>query len=233
MAVRKDPYEGLKSMIVRGRIAPGLRLTENDIAARMAVSRTPAREALRRLRADGLVMARGAGRRTEFTVAPLTRDDLVEVYEAMAALEGTAARRVERLPATERRALAVRMRAAELEFESAARSDPGAHDQLFERHGAFHRALVDAAAGPRLRELLAVVAPQADRYEWMYAPMVGPDHAPTFSEHRAIIHAVRAGTADGMEAAVRANWLNGAARLLAALDRWGARGDWVLPPAQE
>ena len=63
MAARKDPYEGLKTMIVRGRIAPGLRLTENDIAARMAVSRTPAREALRRLRADGLLVVRDAGRR--------------------------------------------------------------------------------------------------------------------------------------------------------------------------
>lgn len=232
MAARKDPYEGLKAMIVRGRIAPGLRLTENDIAARMAVSRTPAREALRRLRADGLLVVRGAGRRTEFAVAPLTRDDLVEVYEAMAALEGMAARRVERLSAGDRRALAGRMRAAEVEFEAAARADPGAHDRMFELHNAFHRELVDAAAGQRLRELLEVVGPQADRYEWMYAPMVGPDHAPTFAEHRAILDAVRSGTADELEQAVRANWLNSATRLLAALDRWGARGDWILPPAQ-
>ncbi|HEX2076260.1 MAG TPA: GntR family transcriptional regulator [Longimicrobium sp.] len=230
MAARKDPYHALKTMVVRGHIAPGLRLTENDIAARMGVSRTPAREALRRLRADGLLVVRGAGRRTEFAVAPLTREDLVEVYEAMAALEGMAARRVERLAAGERRALAARMRTAERGLEAAAKADPRAYDQLFERHNAFHRELVDAAAGNRLRELLAVVAPQADRYEWMYAPMVGPDHSATFAEHRAIVAAVRAGTADELEAAVRANWLNSATRLLAALDRWGARGEWVLPP---
>lgn len=232
MATRKDPYDSLKAMVVRGHIAPGLRLTENDIAARMGVSRTPAREALRRLHADGLLIVTGTGRRTELAVAPLTREDLVEVYEAMAALEGMAARRVERLSAGERRALAARMRAAELELEAAAKADPGAHDRLFELHNAFHREMVDAAAGQRLRELLAVVSPQADRYEWMYAPMVGPDHSATFTEHRAILDAVRAGTADEAEAAVRANWLNSATRLLAALDRWGARGGWVLPPAQ-
>ncbi len=231
MAARKDPYHALKMMVVRGHIAPGLRLTENDIAARMGVSRTPAREALRRLRADGLLVVRGAGRRTEFAVAPLTREDLVEVYEAMAALEGMAARRVERLSTAERRTLAARMRAAEREFEAAAKADAGAYDQLFERHAAFHRELVEAAAGNRLRELLAVVGPQADRYEWMYAPMVGPDHSATFAEHRAIVAAVRGGTADQAEAAVRANWLNSATRLLAALDRWGARGGWVLPPS--
>jgi DNA-binding GntR family transcriptional regulator len=230
MAVRKDPYDALKAMVVRGHIAPGLRLTENDIAARMGVSRTPAREALRRLHADGLLVVTGTGRRTELAVAPLTREDLVEVYEAMAALEGMAARRVERLSAGDRRALAARMRAAELELEAAARADAGAHDRLFELHNAFHRELVQAAAGQRIRELLAVMAPQADRYEWMYAPMVGPDHTPTFTEHRAVLDAVRAGTADDAEAAVRANWLNSATRLLAALDRWGARGGWILPP---
>ncbi|HEU0298455.1 MAG TPA: FCD domain-containing protein [Longimicrobium sp.] len=126
------------------------------------MSRTPAREALRRLRADGLLVVRGAGRRTELAVA-----------------------------------------------------------------------LVEAAAGNRLRELLAVVAPQADRYEWMYAPMVGPDHSATFAEHGAIVAAVRAGAADELEAAVRANWLNSSTRLLAALDRWGSRGEWVLPPDRE
>ena len=230
MPVRQNLYQQLKAMIVRSHIAPGLRLTENEIAARMGVSRTPAREALRRLLADGLlVVARGGGR-TEFAVAPLTREDLVEVYEAMAALEGMVARRVERLAGVERRALAARMRGAELELEAVAKREPSAYDQLFERHDAFHRELVKTAGGHRLRDLLAVVSPQADRYEWMYAPVVGPDHTATFEEHRAIVTAVRRGSADEAEKAVRVNWLNSAERLLAALDRWGDRGSWVLPP---
>ncbi|HYJ79199.1 MAG TPA: hypothetical protein VEW03_06345 [Longimicrobiaceae bacterium] len=41
---------------------------------------------------------------------------------------------------------------------------------------------------------------------------------------------MRCGTEDDAEAAVRANWRNGADRLLAALDRWGNRGDWIIPP---
>jgi DNA-binding GntR family transcriptional regulator len=222
-------YETLKAMIIRGHIAPGLRLTELDVAARLGVSRTPAREALRRLHADGLLVGSRQDRRLELAVAPLTREDIVEVYEAMAALEGAVARRAARLPPTDRRELARRLRAAETAFRAAAREEPPDYDALFERHGAFHNELVDACAGPRMRRLLDLVRPLSDRYEWMYAPMVGPDHRPTFEEHQRVIAAVRAGSADRAEAAVRANWLNGAERLLAAMARWGERGGWTRP----
>jgi DNA-binding GntR family transcriptional regulator len=225
-----DAYETLKAGIVRGHISPGVRLTELDVATRLNVSRTPAREALRRLQSDGLLVVAGGGRRTELAVAPLTREDLVEVYEAMAALEGTVARRAAALPAAERRSLAARMRRAELALEAAAADDPHAYDRLFQAHDAFHAEMVAAAGGRRLRELLDVVAPQAARYEWMYAPVVGPDHTPTFREHRAIVVALRCGTTEDAEAAVRANWLNSAERLLSALDRWGSRGEWIIPP---
>lgn len=48
---------------------------------------------------------------------------------------------------------------------------------------------------------------------------------------RALLGAVRWGTADEAEAVVRANWLNGATRLLAALHHCDARGGWVPPSA--
>lgn len=225
-----DAYGALKAGIVRGHIPPGVRLTENDVAARLNVSRTPAREALRRLQADGLLVVAGGGRRTELSVAPLTREDLTEVYEAMAALEGMVARRAARMPAAERRALAARMRRAELALEAVAAEAPHAYDRMFQAHDAFHAEMVRTCGGGRMGELLGVMAPQAARYEWMYAPVVGPDHTPTFREHRAIVVALRCGTEDDAERTVRANWLNGAARLLAALERWGSRGDWIIPP---
>jgi DNA-binding GntR family transcriptional regulator len=233
MAARQDAYGTLKAGIVRGHIPPGARMTENDVAARLSVSRTPAREALRRLHSDGLLVEAGRGARTELAVAPLTRDDLAEVYESMAALEGMVARRAARLSAGERRALAARMRAVERAFEAVAKEAPHEYDRMFEAHDAFHAEMVRTAGGRRLRELLAVVGPQASRYEWMYAPVVGPDHAPTFEEHRAILAALRDGTEDEAEDAVRANWMNGAGRLLAALDRWGSRGDWIVPPKND
>jgi DNA-binding GntR family transcriptional regulator len=215
-------------MIIQGHIPPGLRLTENDVAGRFGASRTPAREALRRLQADGLVAPVGEGGRVELAVAPLTRDDLVEVYLVMGALEGAAARGVGALAVAERRALFASLEEAEATFEKVARTDPRALDRLFETRNAVHTTLVERCAGPRLRQLLERARPLADRYEWLYAPMVGPVYDPTFAEHRAILSAVRAGDADRAEAAVRANWSNSAERLLEAFDRWGALGGWPL-----
>ena len=59
--------------------------------------------------------------------------------------------------------------------------------------------------------------PRLDRYEWLYAPLIGPDFTATFSEHAAIVSAVRAGGAAAAERAVRANWFNGGDRLAAVL----------------
>jgi DNA-binding GntR family transcriptional regulator len=53
----QEPYERLRELIVRGRLAPGGRLIETDVARRLGISRTPVREALRRLQQEGYVRA--------------------------------------------------------------------------------------------------------------------------------------------------------------------------------
>jgi len=99
-------------------------------------------------------------------------------------------------------------------------------DELFELHNAFHDEIVRTCATPRLRELIDRVRPQVDRYEFVYAPLVGPNHEETFEEHAAIIRTMRDGTAAAAESAVRANWLNSAERLQRAMSRTGPRGAW-------
>ena len=215
-------------MIVSARIAPGSRLTENDISDTLGVSRTPAREALQRLHRDGFLVPRGSGQRKELVVTALTRDDLEELYRAMSALEGMAAARVTLLSATARRSLASEMRATNASFQRLAKTDPTSYDELFTLHNRFHEAFVSVCAGPRLRALISSARAHVDRYEWMYAPFVGPNFEDTFEEHLAILAAIKDGTAAQAERAVRANWDNGAERLLAAIGRAGARGDWVI-----
>lgn len=85
--------EALESAIVFGELAPGERIIEEDIAARYDVSRSPVRDALRRLEADGLVVRadhRGA------RVTPIGRFDLDEVYLCRIELEGLAAQQAAR-----------------------------------------------------------------------------------------------------------------------------------------
>jgi DNA-binding GntR family transcriptional regulator len=83
-------YEAVRSGIIAGRYLAGARLTEQEIATTVGVSRTPVREALRRLDAEGLV---------EFTpnlgavVTTWTEEDSDEIFDLRGMLESYGARR--------------------------------------------------------------------------------------------------------------------------------------------
>jgi DNA-binding GntR family transcriptional regulator len=217
-----DACDRVRQLIVRGDLPPGARVAEAELAAKLGVSRTPAREAMRRLVAEGLLVPDGGGERPRLRVAPVGPDDVRQLYEAAGALEGVVMRRLTDLPLPARRALAKALRDRERAFRRAARVRPLDYDKLFVRHDAFHRALMDALAGPTTRVLLETLRPRLDRYEWLYAPLIGPDFSETYAEHAAIIRAVTAGDGPAAERAVRRNWFKGGERLAACLPRAAA-----------
>jgi DNA-binding GntR family transcriptional regulator len=81
-------YQQLHERIVNGELAPGTRLTENNLATTFGISRTPVREALRRLEQDGLVERAARGMR----VKRRSPQEVLEVYEVRIILEEAAAR---------------------------------------------------------------------------------------------------------------------------------------------
>lgn len=81
-------YYRLHQAIRDGLFAPGDRLREADVAARLSLSRTPVREALRKLEADGIVEHRA---RIGAVIRSLERAEVVELYEMRLVLERTAA----------------------------------------------------------------------------------------------------------------------------------------------
>jgi DNA-binding GntR family transcriptional regulator len=212
-------------MIVYGRLPPGARIAEGPLAEMLGVSRTPVREALQRLRQEGLLIevGGGSGLRGRLAVAPLQRDRMEELYALAGAIEALAVRGLSKVEATEREVLARRLEKIERAFHTEARRRTPEYDRLFELHQAFHRALVEAGAGPETRAVLRTLKSQMDRYEWFYAPMAGPDFTPTRREHAAIVEALRHGTAKELEHAVRANWLNAAQRLGPLIERFDGR----------
>jgi len=84
----QETYERLRRAIVLGEIRPNERLVEMDLAEALSVSRTPIRESLQRLAADGLVESSKRG----WVVRELSLDAIREIYELREALEGFAAR---------------------------------------------------------------------------------------------------------------------------------------------
>ena len=87
--VREWTYSNLKSDVLAGRFTPGERLTEEHLASGLGVSRTPVREALHKLASEGLIQpleSRG------FCVARDSREDIEDLFDIRAALEGYAIR---------------------------------------------------------------------------------------------------------------------------------------------
>lgn len=218
-------YEQLVELIVYGRLPPGARVAEGPLAEALGVSRTPVREALQRLRQEGLLVevGGGSGLRGRLAVAPLQRERMEELYALAGSVEGLAARGLTRLDAAQREELALQLEAIERAFHAEADRPAPELDRLFELHQAFHHAFVNAAAGPATRAVLRTIQPQLDRYEWFYGPMAGPDFTPTRREHAAIVEAVRRGTEDDLEQAVRANYANGTQRMGPLIDRLAGR----------
>lgn len=135
----------LRALIVEGGIAPGQKLNERELAERLQVSRTPLREALKLLTAEGLVEHlpnRGA------IALQLSADDVAHAFEVMAALEGLsgelACARISDEELAELQALNFEMRAHH------ARRDLPAYYRLNAR---IHRAINRAARNPVLSEV--------------------------------------------------------------------------------
>ncbi len=219
-------YDRVRALIVRGRLLPGTRVTEADVANELRVSRTPAREALRRLRQERLLVPTGArdGAKVRLAVAPMTAGEARELYTAAGALEGVIVRNVADYDADARGALAAELAKAEAAFRREATKRTPGWDRLFELHHAFHELLRTGLAGPRLRSLLDGLRPHLDRYEYFYGRLHGSGFEATFEEHDAIVTAVESGRADVAEHAVRANWFNGADRLARSVQRAGEAG---------
>ncbi|MEO8452873.1 MAG: GntR family transcriptional regulator, partial [Gemmatimonadota bacterium] len=179
----------------QGLLAPGSRVVETEVAARLGVSRTPVREALQRLQQEGFVVGAPGAQQARLTVAPLTRADVHELLNIVGELEGLGARWAAGQPVPQRRLLARELKALNGEFYKTGRATPTDHARLYEADERLHRKIVEACAGPRLIALHDSVKPQAERYIRMYISMLTSDIRSSVGEHDAITNAIEEGQA--------------------------------------
>ena len=200
-------YESLRERIVRGELPSDGRLRQEALAADLGVSRTPLREALRRLASEGLIELepnRGA------RVITPTNADLLAAYEARLVLEPAAAS----LAAQRADPAAIEAMRSAIASHRRARS-PGA---LFEANRAFHLALVATTGNEHLERFA----------ELLWATRIGAliyarqDETPEqvrrdADEHEQIADAIAARDATAAEAITRSH-------IAGALEAFAARG---------
>jgi DNA-binding GntR family transcriptional regulator len=159
----REAAELIRAAIVEGRLQPGERLKEERLARELGVSRTPIREALLFLEAEGTVVLqpnRGA------TVRRFTPEEIRDAYDLRALLEGHAARRAaERIGPGELDALA----------ESCARFEAlqaGEVAELARENHLFHHTILEAAGSERLGSMVrgVVELPLVYKAFFWYSP---------------------------------------------------------------
>ncbi len=182
----EQAYQTIRGMVLDLRLLPGQAIAINELAARLGMSRTPVREAMARLCAEGLV-ERVSGRR--LVVAIPTVETMREVYEIIAGIEGQAAKL-----AAQRADEDIIQRMAD---SVAAQEAALAADDIVAWHQAdscFHDLLLQASGNSRMREVMRIFADYIYRVG-LAALRLQPKPYQSVREHAAVVAAIR--THDG------------------------------------
>ena len=219
-------YVKLRELIVHGRLAPGSRVIETEIADRLGFSRTPIRGALQRLQQEGYIVNAGNGRHSRPAVAPLTQEDARELLYIVGEVEGLAAGWSASLSEAPRKKLIADLTRLNGRMLSEAQKKTPSRARIFELDTEFHRAYVMAGAGPRLLGLHNAIKPQAERYTRLYIEALIDQIVVSVAEHEAIVDAIASGKPRRAQRAVQANWRNAAKRLAGVIEKAGELGSW-------
>jgi DNA-binding GntR family transcriptional regulator len=204
--LREAVYARIVDLISSGEYPPGAALTEASLSRALEVSRTPVREALLRLEAEGVLrsaLARG------FTVRPLVRREVEELYPILASLEALAVRAA--IPVPKPTVKTLRGTLAELERCQ----DPVLRWKLDTR---WHGTLTAASGNGHLQGMIGQLRINVSRYELAYMREVTvrdeADH-----QHRDVLAAVEAREPDRAAELLETHWHHGMRLVLEWLER--------------
>ena len=202
-------HEQLLALILAGEVAAGQVLSERRVALRLGISRTPLRDAMRQLEAEGLLERQFDGR---MRVRVLEASDYIDNLNARELIEGETARLAAgRVPAATIASLRNRLRRL-IERRS------GPEEVVWRLDDELHDTIAVAAGSPRLRALVRDLRREAHLVD----PRRLPDRIlPGTHEHLALLDAIEKGDAEGAASAMREHLERVKTDFLALLARGG------------
>ena len=181
LPLRDVVFNTLRRAIITGEFAPGERLMEISLANRLGVSRTPVREAIRKLELEGLVIMiprKGA------QVAKITEKSLRDVIEIRCVLEEFAASLAcERITEEGKE----KLKEAHRQFVEAAQTNDII--DIVEKDEQFHDAIFQATCDDRLITIINNLREQFYRYRMEYVKDI-EQHSVLVTEHEQLLHAI-------------------------------------------
>jgi DNA-binding GntR family transcriptional regulator len=194
-------YEELRQQILGRALRPGIRLVEDDICRQFGVTRTPVRQALRRLEQEGLVVNEPyCGSR----IREITTEEFGELFDVREMLEGLAARNI--ASGGNDTNFAELARLANRVDDAATKND---WSRYFEADRYFHEAIVSLSGNRKLTEIMTVSSFQLrsfafyDRYLLDIISRVRAVEQQGSGRHRALVAIIESGDPDQAEQAVR------------------------------
>lgn len=210
-------YKELETAILSGHIRPGERIITEEIAQRMAVSKIPVREALRRLEAGGLISTKP---NCGSTVTELSKENLEEILAIRINLECIAARKATISKVAH---LVDRLNVYHKQF-STARADNFA-DELLQSNKKFHHTLYQAANMPILLNMIEQLWDKVSPYYYiLFRQSVKPNPVIGIRYHQEIINAVNRQDPDGVAKWIEADLTDSTCFVLSIFDEKNISG---------
>lgn len=195
-SLHEEVAEALRELVLSGELAPGSRLNEMELTARFGISRTPLREAIKVLARDGLVdllPQRGA------RVASISLNEMEEMIEVVAALEGSAAELATRAMTPETLAAI-----EDAHAEMVAAFEAGDEALYLARNEAIHDLLMEASGNRTLLDLYRNFTGRIQRARYS-APKTPEQWAQAVADHEEMLVLLKAGRAEGLADLMRAH----------------------------
>lgn len=200
--LREKIADKIRTDIIRGVFRNGERLVEPKLAKNLGISRTPIREALRQLEAEGfieIVPRRGA------VVKELTIKDIDDLYAIKANLEGLAARQATQNLTEEQLEILININK---KFRAYADKNPEVSDEYLKDNIDFHNIFIAASGNEKLVDILDGLSKNFQRLKTMLVSDSNRAHI-AVNEHKKIIDAFVAKDPDMAERTVRDHIISG------------------------
>ena len=175
-------YQKLKKLILDGVLPAGSQLLEQEAAEKLNMSRTPVREAMIRLRQDGMVDIRP---RHGMRVLPVSAEDMREIYQVLTSLEGTAVETIAEIGLSRSHKLVLEKALNDMDA-ALADNDLKAWAEADEL---FHSKLVEFSANNRLINMVSQLWEQSHRAR-MITLRMRPIPVDSNNEHRQLLDAL-------------------------------------------
>ncbi len=189
----------LREDIINSVLPAGIRLGVDALRQRYQTGATPIREALSRLLAEGLVVL---SNNRGFRTPPLSYDDLLDISQTRALIEGAAVREAAELGDERWEAGIVAAFHHLQRRESQDLADPSQRQSYFDLHHQFHASLLKACRSPRLMAMQARLEYQHSRY-FRQLPFERIANEDLIGEHRTIVELALAHDGPGLEKRLR------------------------------